>query len=81
LLTEESDQVSSFGETTRENSEGVCLAGIFAANLDGDGRPTRTCLDCVCGSKLDEIGNTDLGLGGNVGEVTAKALQAAVLFV
>jgi hypothetical protein len=35
----------------------------------------------MCGSKLDEIGHTDLGLGGNVGKVTAKALQAAILFV
>jgi hypothetical protein len=35
----------------------------------------------VCGSKLDEIGNADLSLGGNIGEVAAKALQAAILNV
>jgi len=81
MLTKESDQVLSIGVTAGENTEGIRLAGVLATDLDGNSGSTRTCLDCMCGGKLDQIGNTDLGLGCDIGKVTAKALHTAVLFV
>lgn len=70
-LTEKPDQVTALSAPGRKHAKRIGFAGVFTTDLDGNCGTSGTCLDAVCGGKLDEIGHADTGVGLDGLEVSA----------
>lgn len=81
VLTKKLDKIATFGLPRGKNTESICSAGILAANLDRDSRPSGAGLDTMRGSKLNQISHTDTSISLNVLEISAEALKTSVLIV
>lgn len=77
--TKESDQVATLGAARGKYTSFICNVAVLPANLDRYSGTTRTCLDGVCGSELDEIGHTDTSVLLNSLEVPTQTLKPFVL--